>query len=204
MAYCKYCGIESENPNVCQWCGRPLPPVPVTPAVPPPPTEPEDKIAEIEEAERQHRRGFFISCGVLLAVAATVILIRCWLYPWVIMGALFVSGILLPRFRILPPFEDAWLEVGIFVFLSLCFPAFFVFLGYIVYGMITRNLEPDIVWLLGTYFGVLLVLEIVTFIAFPARVPSNTLLMLRGTEFLGFVATAFGWIASSAVIPLDR
>jgi len=35
--YCKYCGLESDNEQVCSWCKRPLPAASAAPQAPPPP-----------------------------------------------------------------------------------------------------------------------------------------------------------------------
>lgn len=204
MAYCKFCGLESNDSEKCQWCGRPLPPVPAAPAATPPPRPVEEKMAVTEEEERKGRHGFFIACGVLILLSTILLFINYHIYLWVMLGALFLAGILLAYFKIIPPFEDAWLEIVILVLLILFLPSFFALLGYIIYGLITRNMDIDIVWLLGTYAGMILILQIITFIAFPDKIPSSTIFVLRIAEFFSFVAFFLGWIVSSTVSPMNR
>lgn len=204
MAYCKFCGIESKTADFCELCRRPLPPVPVTPVAPPPPQAVEDKLEAIEEKEQGARRAFFIACGALILVASILILLCYRIFPWVIVGALFAAGMLPARFRIIQPFESAWVEFGILFVLVVTVPGFFLFLGYVIYGLITKNLDEDLAWLLGVYVGVLTILEITAFIAFPDRVPNGTLIVFRAVEVLGFAAAFGGWIVDSSLGPMDR
>ena len=198
MAYCKFCGVESSDDKNCEWCKRPLPPVPAPPATPPPPAQDSiDKVGEIEEQERKSRSAFFVSCGVLLLLASGVLFWRYQLYPVVIIISLFVTGILLARFGVIEPFSDNWVQAGVLFLLVIFLPAFVVFLGYMVYGLITRQGDSNLAWLLGAYFGVATVLEVVAFIAFPEQVPIDTLAKLRGAEALGFAAVIFGWVSAS-------
>ena len=204
MAYCKYCGIDSKDSVNCEWCKRPLPPVPTAPAVPPPPTIPEDRLGKIEQEGRKALGAFFTFSGTLIVLGACLILWRYQLYPSVTIASLFVTGILLAHFDIIPTFEDDWADIGIPLLFLLFFPAWLVFLGYLGYGLATRQMNLTVVWLLGTYFGALLVLQLVTIAVIPDRISTATWLKFRATEFLGLCAIFFGWVSSSWFRPLNR
>jgi len=200
MAYCKWCGMESKDPWKCEWCGRPLASAPrrQTPGVRPVKTA-QEVVEEKEEESRTSRRAFFISCAVLAVVASGLILWRYPLYPWVTIGSLFAAGIMLGYLDVIPPFEDGLVNAGIPLVLAFFFPAFFVCLGYVVYGLIMREMNFTIIWLLGVYLGLLTVLQIVTFIALPDPVPAMTWVTFRGVELLSLAAAILGWIGSGSL-----
>lgn len=118
-------------------------------------------------------------------------------------GSHLTAGILIGAFGIIPPFEDEWWEMGLPLILVIVFPAFLVFLGYLAYGLITRELDLTVVWLLGTYFAVLLGLYLCILVAAPSNVPAIMLWYLRGAEILSLGAIGAGWIASSAFRPMS-
>jgi len=194
MAYCKHCGMESTDPAKCQWCGRPLSPAVSDPRSAPPPVRTTmDIVEEEEEKLRAGRISFLVAGSVLLIAASCVIAWRPHFFPWVIIGAAFLVGRMLVRNRVIEPFEDGWVLVGL-LFVGVIFvPAFFVCLGYIAYGLICRNLDPTVVWLLGAYVVAVTVLEVVTILAFSQGVPLSAALQLYGVEKLSFLALAFGW-----------
>lgn len=204
MAYCKFCGIESEDPNVCQWCGRPLPPVPTAPAVPPPPSmATETSIEKTEKAIQASLRGFILSALALVVVAGILIAIRSSLYPAVSLTAMFLLGILLGCWRVIPSFDSEWAEIGIPLILLLLLPAWLVFAGYLIYGLINRDMDATVVWILGSYFAALVTLEMVAWFSLPDRVPMEMLLKFRAVEFLGWPVVLFGWIVSGSFRPID-
>jgi hypothetical protein len=100
--------------------------------------------------------------------------------------------------------EDEWTEFVVPLVLLLVFPAIFVYLGYLTYGLFTRNMDLTVVWLLSVYFAVLTVLQVVTIVAAPAEVSFATWLRFRGVEVFGLIATIAGWAASSAFRPLSK
>lgn len=212
MAYCKFCGMDSKDPAKCEWCGKPLGQgvsTPRAPSPPPPDARPTTwEIVEREEAEdRRSRLMFFLVCGGLVVFSAVVISVRASLFPWVILGSLFAAGMLLGALRVIPAFEDEWTEVGIPFVLALIFPAFFVCLGYLAYGFISRSMNYPIIWLLSVYLIVLTFLEIVTIIALSSSaggVSMDALWKLRGVEILSLITVLFGWIASGSVRPRHK
>lgn len=197
MPYCKFCGMESAEAAKCTWCGRSL-----TDTAPPELHSTMDAVEEAEERERGSRKLFFSCCGIVLVVALMLLFWRFPLYPWVMIGAQFAAGILIGTFGIVPPFEDEWWEMGVPLILVIVFPAFFVFIGYLAYGLITREMDLTVVWLLGTYFAMLLGLYLCLIIAAPSAVPASMIWYLRGVEILSLVAVGAGWIASSVFRPL--
>lgn len=200
MAYCKYCGMESADQEKCEWCGRALTGAPARPAQPHAPLvrTTQDVIEELDEAARKSRGAFFVSCAVLTLVAASLILLFHWLWPWVTVGCLFAAGFMLGHYGIIPPFEDDWVDVSIPFVLIVFLPAFFVLLGYVAYGMINRDMNFTLVWLMGVFLGVVTILEVSTFIAVHSGAPSNILLKMSVVEGLGFGAAAAGWILSNS------
>ena len=197
MTYCRFCGMESSKPDRCEWCGREL-------AQPPPAKPPEivpttaGRVEMMEEEGRKSRVAFYITNVVLLVLATAVVAIRKELYPLVIIGGLFVSGLLLGYFRIIPSFDNEWVEMGVPLLLILFLPAIIVFAGYMAYGLIYRSMDLTVVWLLGTYVAMLTALEIVTILAMTSGVPVSFMWKIRGVEFLSLAAVIFGWIASGS------
>lgn len=201
MAYCKFCGMESKTADKCEWCGRSL----AMPAAKPREITPTtaDIVEKAEEEERKSRVAFYISNIALLVLAAILIAVKKELYPLVIIGGLFISGVLIGYLGVIPSFEDEWLDVGIPVGLIFFLPAFVVCAGYIAYGLIYRSMDLTIVWLLGTYVVMVTALEAVTILVMIGGVPAGFILTIHGVEFLGLVAMVFGWISSGS-LRLDR
>lgn len=197
MVYCKWCGMESSDPAKCSWCGRAL--VQAAPAQPAPSmVRSAGEVAEVaEEAGCRTRLKFFICCGALILLASFLIFWRYPLYPVLTLGSLFVAGVMLGTFGVVPPFEDEWVEIGVPLLLLLIFPALLVYLGYLIYGLVTREMDLTIVWLLSVYFGMLVILQVVTIIAAPALIPASLYWRFHAVEFLGLAAIGFGWISSS-------
>ena len=203
MAYCKFCGMDSKKPDKCEWCGRELVRQP-SPAKPPDPVQITAQLVEQEEeAGRKSRVAFYISSIVLLVIGAVVMAIRKELYPYVIIGGLFISGMLLGYFRIIPAFDDEWVEMGIPLALLLVLPAIIVCGGYIAYGLIYRSMDLTVVWLVGTFVVMLTALEIVTILSMINGVPTSFIWMIHGIEFISLAAIIMGWIVSGS-FRLDR
>jgi len=198
MTYCRFCGMESKKPDKCEWCGRALVQQPVQPPVRPP--EPVRTTAQLveeeEEAGRKSRVAFYITNIALLVLAAIILLIRKDLYPLVIIGGLFISGILIGYFQVIPPFDQEWVEVGVPLGLLLFFPAIIICAGYIAYGLIFRSMNLNIVWLLGTYLVMIAALETVTVLVMIKGAPASFFWKIHSVEFLGLAAIMFGWICS--------
>lgn len=193
--------MESKTKGKCEWCGRNL----AVPAAKPHEITPTAaKIVErAEEEERKSRVAFYISNIALLVLAAILIAVKKELYPLVIIGGLFISGVLISYLGVIPSFEDEWLDVGIPFGLILFLPAFVVCAGYIAYGLMYRSMDLTIVWLLGTYVVMVTALEAVTILAVIGGVPASFVWMIHGVEFLGLAAFIFGWICSGS-LRLDR
>jgi len=204
MAYCKWCGMESSGPAKCSWCGRAIaatgPPKPA-PSMARPAAE---VVEEVEQTGRRALVVFFGCCGAMVVLACVLIFWRYSLYPAVTIGSLFVAGIMLGAFGVVPPFEDEWVELGVPLLFLLIFPAFFVYLGYLIYGLVTREMNLTVVWLLSVYFAMLLVLQVVTIVAAPPRIHAGFYLKFHAVEFLGLVGIGFGWISSSWFCPLSK
>ena len=153
-----------------------------------------------EETEHKARAAFFTSCGILVVLASCLIAWRFTLYPYVAGGGLFVTGILLRYFRILPTFDfNEWIEFVVPLALLIVFPALLVLLGYVVYGLVTREMDLTVVWLLSVYFGFLTIIQVVTIIAGPERISFTMWLQFRGVEILGLLAIIFGWVVGSSL-----
>jgi len=201
MTNCKFCGMESKKPDKCEWCGRSL----IEPAKPPDlvPTTVQ-RIQEEDEVTRRLRPFFYIGCSVLLIIAAIIMWINKGCYPFVIIGGLFISGILMGCFRVIPSFENDWMEVGLPTLFIVFAPAFFVCLGYIAYTLIYRSIDFTIIWLLGVYVAMVTALMIVILIGVGGKAPPFFFLKIRGSEILGWAAIVFGWIASGSIRPASR
>lgn len=207
MAYCKHCGMDSPDPDKCQWCGRPL--VPAAPAAPDPrlpPPRPStwELVEEEEERLRQGRIRFIISCSAMLILAAFIITWKWWLYPWITIGGLFAAGMMLGGFGVIESSFEEWQDFLVPGLLLLFFPAVVVCIGFIAYGLINRHMNFSVVWLLGVYVIALTVLEGATFLGFMIHDQMIALWRLRGVEILGLVTIILGWMCSGAVRPVDR
>lgn len=197
MLYCKHCGMESADEEMCEWCGRERIRSTTTTSF--------DEgflfpAARREDTTTEALVDFFIYWGALFIVGSCLI---AWRYssPYLLatVGGLFVVGALLAWFDAIPLFEDGMEEVGLPVMfmLVLLFPALLVFLGYIAYGLITRQTDRTVVWLLSAPFTALLILLVVTAATGPDTVPMGGFGSLRGVEFVGLAAVLLGWNASS-------
>lgn len=200
MTYCKFCGMESKKPDKCEWCGRVLAQTQPPPPVKPPDFVPTtaDKVEQMDEEDRKSRARFYVSSIALLILAAILVAIHKQLYPFVITGGLFVSGILLGRFRIIPPFDNEWSEMGIPLLLVLLLPSFIVCAGYIAYGLIYRSMDLTVVWLIGTYIAMLTALEIIVTAVMIGGVPAGFLLWIRVIEFASLAGIILGWMVSGS------
>ena len=202
MAYCKWCGMDSRDARRCEWCGKDLN-APVQTA--PPPAR--DYVAAFEEENRGLRVAFYISSVALILVASALLGWRPSLYPWVALSMLFIAGILLGALRILPPLEEEWHEFIVPIILLLFFPTFLVYVGYLTYGLMTKNMDLTTVWLLSVYFAMLMLIDIAFVIVVTlgsGTVPMSMLLQVRGVEVLGLVAIVLGWGASSMFRPMNK
>lgn len=209
MVYCKYCGMESKTSSICEWCGRALIPVGPTPSAPPHVRTTQDVLEEQDEADRKARTSFYISCGVLILLSDILVAWRFSLFPVAILGSLLVTGFLLGKFGIVMPFEDEWWEFGTPLILLLFFPTILVYAGYMTYGLITRQMDMEVVWVLSAYCGmhVALILSFMLVIALfgPHTVPRDTILKLHlAGGFVGLLALGIGWISSGAFNPSRR
>ena len=201
MAFCKHCGMESSDAVNCEWCKRPIAPQPpVGQATPPPPIPVRttmDLVEEDEEKLRAGRRNFLISCAILLVVASSVIIWKPPIFAWVTIASAFIAGMILMRWQVIDPFEGDWPLVGILFFLTLIAPAFFVLLGYVMYGLINRSLDTNVLWLYGTYLAMTTALVIVGILSWWHGVPMSAVVQLYGTQVLSFAAISFGWMCGS-------
>ena len=209
MAFCKHCGMDSPDPAKCQWCGRALVPAPPVPAAPDsrlPPLRPStwELVEQEEENARKGRIGFIISCSAMLFLAAYVIAWEWWLYPWITIGGLFAAGMMLGGFGVIESSFDEWQDFLVPGLLLLFFPSAIVCIGYVAYGLINRDVNFTVVWLLGVYVIALTVLEAATFLGFAIHDQMIVLWRLRGVEILGMLTIILGWICSGAVRPIHR
>lgn len=209
MAYCKHCGMDSPDPDKCQWCGRSLVPAPPPPAAPDsrlPPLRPStwELVEQEEENARKGRTGFIISCCAMLILAACIIACKWWLYPWITIGGLFAAGMMLGGFGVIPSSFDEWQDFLVPGLLLVFFPAAIVCIGYVAYGLINRDVNFTVVWLLGVYVVALTVMEGATFLGFAIHDQLIALWRLRGVEILGMLMIILGWICSGAVRPVNR
>jgi len=210
MAYCKWCGMDSRDAGKCEWCGKSLDAPPGN--APPPagvPLPARDYVAAFEDENRGLRVAFYISIVGLLVVASALIGWRFLLLPYVILGALFIAGILLGALRILPPIEDEWHEFVIPAILILVLGPEIAFVGYLVYGLLTKAMDLTVVWLLSVYFAMFLLIQIAAVLLLalglgPETVSFAFFLQMRGAATLGLVSTVFGWGASSFFRPMDK
>ena len=204
MAFCRHCGMESSDALNCEWCKRPLaaqpPPAgPATPPTPPLVRTTMDLVEEDEENLRKARTTFFIAGSILLIAASCVILWKPPSFAWVTIASAFLIGMMLMRWQVIDPFSEDWPLVGILVVLTAVAPAFFVFVGYLAYGMINRDRDPNVLWLYGSYLAVTMILQIVSILAWSHGYPPGFFLKLYGAEKLSFPATAFGWMWGSSL-----
>ncbi|MBP6963912.1 MAG: hypothetical protein KBC96_05840 [Armatimonadetes bacterium] len=205
MAYCKWCGMESKTDRKCEWCGRDLVAAPA--AAGPPPAR--DHVAEFEDENRGLRTAFYISSAGILILSVVLTGWRFLLLPWIAVGALFVTGMLLGALRILPAIEDEWHEFVIPLVLVLVAGPELVFVGYLIYGLVTREMDLTVIWLLASYFGMLLLIEIMALVLIaagigPERLPMMFMFQIRAAAVLGMVAIIFGWGASGLFRRMDR
>jgi len=233
MTYCKYCGMESEDPVRCEWCGRVLPrPARVAPRQPStnasqPPSQVDDDatgeapftfyiyesrrfappsdeivipIAHKGEEPQELLLDLFIYLGALTFMASFLI---AWRYtnPYILaaIGCMFLAGILMARFKAIPAFVEECEEISIpaVLMLAVFFPIPLIYLGYLVYGVITHRAERTVVRLLSPLFAILLILFVVSAVAGPEAVPMRAYGQFRGVELLGFSALLLGWSAGS-------
>lgn len=206
MAYCKWCGMDSRDSGRCEWCGRDLGAAAQQENAPPPA---HDYVASFEDENRALRTTFYLCCIGLILVTLMLTAWRFLLLPWATVSALFVTGILLGALRILPAMEDEWHEFVVPLVLILVLGPEIVFIGYLVYGLVTKAMDLTVVWLLSSYFAVLLLIQVMALILAamgvgPERVPITFVLHMRVTAVLGLVAILFGWGASGMFRRLDR
>lgn len=204
MAYCKWCGMDSRDARKCEWCGKDL--NAPAPSAPPPAR---DYVADFEEENRGLRVAFYIGAVALILVASALVGWRFLLLPYVILGALFTAGILLGALRILPPIEDEWHEFVIPAILILVLGPEIAFVGYLVYGLLTKAMDLTVVWLLSVYFAVFLLIQIIAVVLLalgfgPETVSFTFFLHMRGASVLGLVSIVFGWGASSMLRPMNK
>jgi hypothetical protein len=206
MAYCKYCGMDSKTSDKCEWCKRPLAQAAAGATTPSPPVDlirPGTQIfADGEEKGRLMRRRFFTACGILILCGVIALVVRPTLYPVVILACLFVAGMLLTIYRIIPSIEDEWTDLGLPLILLFFFPALLVCAGYIAYGYLTRNTNITVIWVLSVYLGMLLVLEIFSVILAP-HAGEMMFMILHGVEFVGMLAIGLGWLIGGSFRGLD-
>lgn len=204
MAFCRHCGMESADAVNCEWCKRPVAPQPpVGQATEPPPMPVRttmDIVEEEEEKLRAWRRNFFISCAILLVVASSVIIWKPPFFAWVTIASAFLAGMILIHWRMIDPFSDDWMLVGILFLLTAFVPAFFVCLGYIIYGLMNRRLDSNVLWLYGTYLALTTALQVPSILAWPHGFPVSALVKLHGTQVLSFGAISFGWAWASSMV----
>lgn len=205
MGYCKHCGMNSSTADKCEWCGRRL-----SESTPQPVGQPEvhdgvstaSPIEELDEEERIGRRNYLIFASIVMVLAACPLVWKYTLYVYVIPLALFSMGAMLCYQRIIAPWESDWVLVGILLLAILFVPGFFVLLGYIGYSLIYKNLDPAVVWLLGTYVVATDGLLGVAILNMPKVVPFYTTTQVFGLEKLGYLALVFGWICGSSWRPV--
>jgi hypothetical protein len=204
MVMCKHCGMDSSDAVTCEWCKRPLGPQ-SSARVDRPSQSPQlvrttmDILEEEEESLRARRRNFVIAGCILLIAASCVIAWKPPIFATVTIATAFIMGMMLTHWRVIDPFSDDWPLVGILVLLTALAPAFFVFLGYIAYGIIYRDRDPNVLWLYVSFLAATTVLQIVSILAWQQGYPPGFFLKLYGAEKLSFPATAFGWIFASSM-----
>jgi hypothetical protein len=211
MSYCKYCGMESTDKKICEWCGRELPPqvvesVPIIyPSLVPPYISPIDGLMEPfvheqEDVTKWALLDFLLYCGVMFFLGSSL---TTWhfgsLYMLATMAGLFLTGMLLVKFKAVPSFEDGWdnIDIPVILMLVLFLPAALVYVGYMIYNIRKHRMDPGIIWLLTPYFAAIVLLAIVTAATGPNTVPIGSYGEYRGVEFLALSALLLGRSASS-------
>jgi hypothetical protein len=200
MTYCKYCGMESKTADACEWCRRSLRPTAPPPAssAASPIRSASDIVAEADETARKNLVAFFICCGILMLLTFIMVGIRFSLYPYMAIGSMLAAGILLGYFGIIPPFEQEWSEIGVPLILLIIFPAIFVYIGYVIYGLITRQMDLTFVWLMSVAIGMMFVLEIGCAVIGMISQSTVSFITFKGVEILGFIAVLGGWMISGS------
>lgn len=202
MAYCKFCGMESNQEDKCEWCGKVL----FRPASvqEPPPMSTIEVVEQAEAVERKGRITFIVVCSCLLVIAAVVVALRYSYYPGVTWAMLFTAGMLLRYFLIIPAFEDEWEEMLIPGIMLVLLPASVVYVLYMVWGLMNRSIDFTIIWILSVYAVIATVLQIVFIIAAPSEIGFYLWMRAYVTQVLGLVAIFGGWACSNIITPLHK
>lgn len=197
MPYCKYCGMNSRNSASCEWCGRELA---QTVQISTDSAKTTRRTSTSDDAWAETVLDFFVYWIALILIGSSLI---DWHYdsPYILItiASLVVSGFLLTQFETIPAFENAWDEIGVPLMLMLVvfFPAQLVFIGYVVYGLLTHHTERTVIWLMSPQFVILLALIVLTAVTGPDTVPLRMYREFRGLEFLSLSAILLGWSAGS-------
>ena len=153
-----------------------------------------------EENRGETLIDFLVYFGAVFLLGSTLI---AWHYsnPYLLsaIACLFLAGIFLARFKVVPAFEEGWDGFGIplMLMLALFFPMLLVYLGYVAYGIITHRTDRTVVRLLSPHFIAVLSLIMIGSVAGPESVSIHMYGQFRGVELLSLLAVLLGWSATS-------
>lgn len=102
------------------------------------------------------------------------------------------------------PIEDEWQEFIIPAILILVCGPVVAFVGYLLYGLVTRQMDLTVVWLLSVYLVVLTAIQITFLLTGPEKISLKMAIIYRPMEVTGLVATVIGWAMSSMFRPMNK
>mgnify|MGYP006972337362 CR=1 FL=1 len=77
-------------------------------------------------------------------------------------------------------------------------------MGYLLYGLVTRQMDLTVVWLLSVYLVVLTAIQITFLLTGPEKISLKMAIIYRPMEVTGLVATVIGWAMSSMFRPMNK
>jgi hypothetical protein len=213
---CCWCGIETKNEKQCEWCGRPpvkassAPSVPaatpVSPAAAPEARSPEARLLvepprRLTAGERWER--FLALMTPTLLGSAALIHYAPTTFPVVTLTALFACGLALGGFRLIPSFDDDYLDVGAILTVSLIVGPLPTLIAYLVLCVARQDWGWSMVTILTAWLLIAFALESAFWGAGSGVSQAVRFGFSLTAAVLNPVAIFAGWILSSFFRPLN-